>query len=55
MKLWRISLIAKKVHSVFFRTSTGMFEKVSFVDIRYHLWLVLSSLCSLTSMLQKGF
>lgn len=53
MSLWKISPVIKKLDAVFFRTS--MSEKVNFVDIRYHLWIVQFSVSSLTSAPQKGF
>lgn len=46
-------MVMKKLDAVFLRTS--MSEKVNFVDIRYHLWIVQFSVRSLTSTLQKGF
>ena len=53
MSLWKISLVIKKLDAVFLRTR--MSEKVNFVDIKYHLWIVQFSVSSLTPALQKGF
>lgn len=53
MSLWKVNLVMKKLDAVFLRTS--MSEKVNFVGIRYHLWIVQFSVRSLTSTLQKVF